>query len=101
MLTHEVTIERMTGNGPRGATFGTPQTRAAHVEERVVLRVDERTDSATAGTIIEMHVVAILQLEDYCEPGTRVTWNGRTVVVGNSIRLEHRDAPSHNEIACV
>jgi hypothetical protein len=99
ILTHKVKLRPLAGTSARGATFAADLVRRAHVEERAVLRIDQRTDSATAGTEIQMNTQVIVQLEDYCPPGSRVELaDGTIITVANAMRREHRDAPSHAEL---
>lgn len=102
ILTHRVGLIPLEGTNARGSTFGAELTgKPAHVEERAALKLDERADSDTRGTVITMSVQVITQLENYLPPGSRITWNGRTLTVANARRYEHPRAPSNAEMWCV
>lgn len=78
------------------------RARAALVELRPTLRVDERTDSATAGTEIVMSTRVIVQVEDYQLPGSRIVLDdGTEVQVANARRYRHPNAPSNAELWAV
>lgn len=101
LLTTSVVVRELTGTTARGATTGDPVTRAAHVESRAKLMIDQRTTSDTAGTIITMNTLVIMQLEHHVEPGSLIEHRGKTLSVANAAPLEHPFAPSHTELWCV
>lgn len=101
LLPHTVTLYPLAAAAGRGGARkeSSGRKRRALVELRPSLRVDQRTDSTTAGTEITMSTRVIVQAEDYLDPGARIVLDsGAEVQVANAILVQHPGAPSNAEL---
>lgn len=102
-LTHSVGLALPGASSARGGSeFSAAVPTPAQVEDTAEIRIDQRTQSDTAGTEIQMRALVIVQLDRRIEPGARVTLpDGRVLTIAHRRHLEHRHAPSHSELWAV
>jgi len=98
LLGETVQVAELAGTGARaGQTYGAPANRAAHVERRARIVIDDRPDSQTRGQEVVSTATVITQLEHHAAPGSRITVDGTVRQVIASAGHRHRLAPQHAE----
>lgn len=96
LLRHIALVEPYLGAGPFGDTYGPP------VEVRCFAEDKRRRVLSTTGTQVVSNTTVICPLDTEIPPGSRVTVNGRTAAVINTMRRDGGGLPTpdHLEVMC-
>lgn len=98
LLDKSITYEAPKGSTPSGTNYDTPKPIACHYEDKAALKVDERTESPTAGTLITMNTQVIGQLDRTLQIGARITYpSGEQAILSNLRHYEHTHTPNNTE----